>query len=60
MVQITLIASLVATLAFSSAALKIMGDAEKALPVPMKTAAKTCDVSRLSLTSFGNAKDVIQ
>lgn len=56
MIQITIIASLIMTLAFSSAALKIMGDAEKALPAPTSLSVKTCDTAGLKSDGNGEFK----
>lgn len=54
MFHMTIIASLVTTLAFSSAALKIMADAEKALPTP-RADVKTCDVLNSKSMSLNNS-----
>lgn len=47
MLQMTIIGSIIATLMFSTVALKVMGDSEKALPTSIKAAAKTCEVQKM-------------
>lgn len=51
MIQMTIIASLVTTLIFSSLVLKIMGDVETALPIAKKSMA-TCEVNNLKSVKF--------
>lgn len=53
MLQMTIIASLIATLIFSTFVLKIMGDVETVLPTASKSAS-ACEVGDLKSVNFKN------